>query len=291
MSEGILSRLVNSFRRNDGDEQRAFQVKVLSLLREMRPDRTFSATDDPLTLKCDESTLGLTNLRANFLLTTRTDSDLRLLLQESLVVTIDAVRDLGDTPEWDTAKRYLMPQLMPSEYLNKMDLVSKPFGDTVVIGYVLDSDKTYSYVTVRDFESWGIGLESLHTQALNNLDLRSKGLEATVVEGTNGIIAIDTLDGFDASRILLPDLRERFAETLGTCDFFFGIPNRDFLICWSASDDETFQSQLRGQIASDTESRPYPLSGKTFIARSDGSIEVYESNATADERAEKAHNN
>jgi uncharacterized protein YtpQ (UPF0354 family) len=226
----MVSRFINSFHRNDGDEQRVFQAKVLSLLTEMRPERTFSIADDPQTINCSESTLGLTNLRANFLLTTRTDADLRELLQETLIIAIDALADAENKRDWETAKLILMPQLMPQEYLSRMDLISRPFGDNVVVGYVLDSEKTYAYVTERDYEGWGIDTNQMHTVALENLDARSKGLEATVIEGSNGLIAVNTLDGFDASRILLAELRERFAEILGTTDFFFGVPRFSYLL-------------------------------------------------------------
>ncbi len=287
----MLSRFINSFKRNDLDEQRAFQTKVLSMLRELLPERSFSASDDPLTLQSGESTLGLTNLRANFLLTTQTDADLRELLNETLIISIDAATANEEEISWSSARSVLMPQLMPAEFLLKLDLVSQYFGDNIVIGYVLDAEKTYSYVTERMLARWDIDLYELSEKALENLEVRSKGLEATVIEGTNGIIAVDTMDGFDATRILLPDLRKRFAEILGTRDFFFGVPNRDFLICWSANDDEQFQSQMRGQITSDSESRPYPLSGRTFLAKEDGTISCSNQSESNDPQAAAAELN
>jgi hypothetical protein len=48
---------------------------------------------------------------------------------------------------------------------------------------------------------------------------------------------------------------------------------------------------MRTQIATDSESRPYPLSAKTFMAGSDGSIAVYQNAADVDPRADSASNN
>ena len=287
----MIDRLINSFKRTDGDEQRAFQAKVVAILRDLHPESAFTSNEDALMIDCDESQLGLTNLKANFLQTTQTDQDLRELIADTLSVAIIAVKDVDKSHDWNAAKGRLMPQLMPAAYLERMPLVSRPFGDIVVVGYVLDSEKAYSYVGSNELAEWNVEADEVHEIAIENLDQRSKGLEATFTPGDNGLIAVAGMDGFDATRILLTGLREKFAESLSVEEFFFGIPNRDFLICWSPKGDAEFQSQMRGQIESDSESQPYPLSSKTFIARSNGEIEVEESYSEVDPRVETANLN
>jgi len=260
------------------------------MLRDMHPDRKVSQSDDPLVIDCDESKLGLTNIKANFLHTTQTDSDLRELIAETLSVPINAVKDI-DMADWNTAKERLMPQLMPAAYLDRMPLIWRPFGDVVVVGYVLDSEKAYSYVTSNELAAWNVDADEVHEIAISNLDRRSKGLEATFVPGDNGLIAVAGMDGFDATRILLVGLREKFAESLGADEFFFGIPNRDFLICWSIKGDKAFQAQMRSQNDADSERQPYPLSCVTFVAPSNGEIEVEELLSEVDPRVEMANLN
>ena len=81
------------------------------------------------------------------------------------------------------------------------------------------------------------------------------------------------MDGFDAVRIVVSGVRDSIAEHLGS-SFYFGVPNRDFLICWSKNGNAEFQDQMRGQISSDFDERPYPLSRKAFQVTLGGDIEL-----------------
>ena len=56
-------------------------------------------------------------------------------------------------------------------------------------------------------------------------------------EGRVNLILFQTMDGYDASRVLLPTLHDRLREYLGS-PFAAGIPNRDILLCFR-NDDET----------------------------------------------------
>lgn len=269
----MISRFINKFRKTDGDEQRAFQNRVLNVLREIYPGKPFSLADDPLSLRSEGEVLGLTNLRSHFLLTTQTDADLRTIVADhfgGVWASLGLANREGMA--WNEARSMVMPQLMPEEFLTKLDLASFEFGGDVVIGLVIDSEKAYSYVTADDLARWDIDKESVYASALANLDGRSLDLEATVIPGENGLIVVNTLDSFDAARILLPRLQGKFAEILGS-PFNFGVPNRDFLICWSRAGDDEFQNSMRTQIAHDCEERPYPLSPFAFEASEDGSIE------------------
>src|SRR5206468_6093518 len=93
--------------------------------------------------------------------------------------------------------------------------------------------------------------DELHETALNNLITRSESMAAHAAQDEDGkinLILFQTMDGYDASRILLPTLHERLREHLGS-PFAAGIPNRDILLCFR-NDDETV-ARLREQIADD----------------------------------------
>ena len=75
------------------------------------------------------------------------------------------------------------------------------------------------------------------------------------------------MDGFDASRILLPTLHERLREHLGS-PFVAGIPNRDILLCFR-NDDETID-RLRDQIKHDYQSMPHQVTDKLMLVTPDG---------------------
>jgi hypothetical protein len=75
------------------------------------------------------------------------------------------------------------------------------------------------------------------------------------------------MDGFDASRLLLPTLHDRLREHLGS-PFVAGIPNRDILLCFR-DDDETVQ-RLREQIDADYKKMPHPITDHLLLVTPDG---------------------
>jgi uncharacterized protein YtpQ (UPF0354 family) len=260
----MISRFVNIFKKTDLDEQRAFQRRVHAILSERYADRDFTLTDDPSTLNMGETVLGLTNLKANFLLSEQTEADLKELAAAQFDIVFQSTEYFdGMKFGWEEAQGRLMPQLMPADFVTKMDLIHFPFGDEVLIGFVLDSDEAYGYLRNESIADWEVDKNEIKSRAISNLGERSKGIEMTVVPADNGIFAVNTMDGFDAVRIIDPALQQVISEYIGT-PFCLGVPNRDFLICWSKNDDTEFQNQMRLQVSSDFAERPYPLSGRTF---------------------------
>ncbi|HLA94243.1 MAG TPA: hypothetical protein VK612_00880, partial [Pyrinomonadaceae bacterium] len=75
----------------------------------------------------------------------------------------------------------------------------------------------------------------------------------------------------DAVRIVDEGLQQLISEQIGS-PFYAGVPNRDFLICWSKNNDKEFQNQMRSQISSDFDERPYPLSRNAFEVNAGGKI-------------------
>lgn len=261
----MISKFKNQFRKSDLDEKNAFCVRVINVLKEIFPSYGFVCDEDAEVIKVNELKLGLTNLRSKFLLTSQTNFELKELIKEHFVAlfTILDSDEYGENLSWDFVKTLLMPQLMPSEFITQMPVINFPFGNDVVIGVVVDSEKSYQYVTQENLQSWSISEKEVYQTAIQNLIEKSFDIEMTFVPPPNGIIVVDTLDSFDAVRILAPQMQEYFAEKLGDT-FYFGIPNRDFLICWSKQGDEEFQDTMKRQIANDFEERPYPLSKFVF---------------------------
>lgn len=286
----MISRFTRLFKKSDGDEQRAFQARVLSLLRELYPDKVFAESDDPLKLTFDQQTLGLTNIRSNFLLGPQTEGNLREIVSEHFQNVLAGL-SLADREEldWQQAKGLLRPQLMPKDFLEKVPLISRPFGAEIVLGFVIDSEKAYSYVSKTDVDRWNVDEQAVHDAAFENLNEASKGMELQVFPGPNAFAVVNSMDGFDAARIALPEFRQTFGENIGT-PFYFGVPNRDFLICWAKGGDTAFQNQMRSQISQDFDERPYPLSRSAFEALETGEIRQVE-NSAFDPRAKSAEYN
>lgn len=286
----MISKFVSLFKKSDLDEQRAFQLRVMQVLKDQFPDKEFSPGEDPLMIEHNGQLFGLTNIRSNFLLSTNTDQDLSEIVSEHFRIVLAGV-DVEELVSiaWEVAKTQLMPQLMPREYLDRMDLVFEEFGGGIVLGFVLDSENSYCYVTREMAERWGVSDEDITSIASSNLKDRSEGIEVSGVPGPGGLVAVSMMDGFDATRISLPEVRD-FVAGIVHFPFYFGVPNRDFLICWAKNNDSDFQNSMSSKLALDFEKMPYPLSPIVFEAIENG--EIAEAFAGGkDPRAESAANN
>lgn len=254
----MISNLINRFKKTDEDELRAFQTRVLRMIRELYPEKTFSASNDPTIILLDSSQLGLTNIHSHFLLTDNTEASLREILEQYFSSIVDPQPLEALEIDWETAKKMLMPQLMPREFTTNIPLVFHQFYGDILLGFVLDRPDRYQYVTQSDLKNWGVSMSDIQNIALENLDARSRDMDMTCIEGNNALLMVGSGDGFDAVRIASQNIRQVITETIG-CEFYFGVPNRDFLICWSANAELEFQEMIRGKIMHDSNEMPYPL--------------------------------
>jgi uncharacterized protein YtpQ (UPF0354 family) len=75
------------------------------------------------------------------------------------------------------------------------------------------------------------------------------------------------MDGYDASRILLPGLHDHLCPHLGS-PFVAGIPNRDILVCFR--DQPQNVARVRGQIRHDYQTMPHQVTERLFLVTADG---------------------
>jgi hypothetical protein len=149
-------------------------------------------------------------------------------------------------------------------------VLSQPLVEGLVIAYAIDQDRTIAYISRSRFEKWGVSLEQLHQTAIDNLSARSEQIAAHAAQDESGrvnLILFQTMDGYDASRILLPTLHERLREHLGS-PFAAGIPNRDILLCFRDEPDTV--SRLKQQIVEDYQRMPHGVTDRLFLVTPDG---------------------
>jgi uncharacterized protein YtpQ (UPF0354 family) len=140
----------------------------------------------------------------------------------------------------------------------------------LIVAYAVDSDRTLWYISQPMFKRWNMSMETLHEKAIENLVSRSQAIAAHAAQDPDGsinLILFQTMDGFDASRILLPTLHDRLREHLGS-PFAAGIPNRDILLCFR-DDDETI-TRLSDQIQGDFHKMPHPVTERLLLVTPDG---------------------
>jgi uncharacterized protein YtpQ (UPF0354 family) len=162
------------------------------------------------------------------------------------------------------------PSAVGESEAGQASMVSQPLVGNLQVAYVIDSDRSMSYITPGNVQRWNVTLDELHEQSLKNLVGRSEQLAAHAAadeQGQVNLILFQTMDGYDATRLLLPTLHDRLREHLGS-PFLAGVPNRDILLCFR-NDDETV-SRLKGQIGEDFRSMPNSISDQLVLVTADG---------------------
>jgi len=189
---------------------------------------------------------------------------------------VELIRVSEGTPDEEADFEKLKDRILPA-VINEAfaeaasaQLVQQPFVADLKIVYALDSDRTISYIQRSMVNQWNITDEDLHEIAIENLVKRSDAIAAQAAQNEDGqidLILFQTLDGYDAARLLLPTLHDRLKEHLGS-PFCAGIPNRDILLCFR-NEDQTV-SRLREQIAKDFGQMPHQVTAQLLLVTADG---------------------
>lgn len=236
----------------------------------------------------------------------REDMELRLLVNEQEVTAdltnyyraylqnpsqLDAVAQtlvrvlLGELPastdhEFAALSDRVCLMLKPIELLatvrerNLPMLVYREFLADLIIVYVIDEERSVSFINEEHLEHWDITEQDLHAKALDNLRLRTIDVAYTSVgEGDQRLFIFNSGDGYDASRLLLTDMLTEWANTLPG-NIVIGIPNRDFLIAFSNSNADVLQA-IAHQVQVDSVQQAYGLTDQLFTLVK-GTVSEYE---------------
>lgn len=254
------------------DPPPSFADRVLAWVRELYPDQPARLSPGGDHIRVGKAQFGLANLEAKFQLSDGSDARLRELVRQHFeVVLADHTGELTGRLSWGEAKPILFPQLMPAAFRHQAPLVHRPFVAGVLIGIVIDAERGYRYARDTELDAWGVTSDQAFEHALANLAVKSHDLKVHAVLDRDRFLALQTNDGYDAARILLPRWRALAGEHLDF-PFRFGIPNRDFMICWSADTSAHTQAAFRAKLAEDFKRQPYPLSGEAFEMDETGGV-------------------
>lgn len=270
----ILARLLYSRSSTSKLPSDRFRDLVLNELRVEFPSRDFRANPaDSASILVGDFQLGLDNLRREYEQSDRSGRTLKGLVRHHMALFALEPRDSLRFPRsLKQARDRLLPQIMPSAIADDTNQVRIAVGGGLFTGIVADEDRAYMYLRKEALEGWGVSKEDVYKIALENLDSRSKGLKLQQFKrGDTSFVAVGAGDGYDAARIMLPGLKKLLGEKLGF-PFNFGVPNRDFLICWSGADDEASRQYVNGRLKEDFQQQPHPISPSVFQVAADGTI-------------------
>ena len=246
-----------------------FVSRVIEIVRNRFPLVKIEPGDEGFSLSVNGATAPLENLYRGAI---QQPDDLTHHVERWAVELLRAAEGLPDQgATFEEVKDRIYPMIVSgSSQEGPAGVVSQPLIDGLRVAYAIDNDRTIAYIPRKRFETWEITLEELHKTAIDNLITKSEAISAHAAQDENGqvnLILFQTMDGYDASRILLPTLHDRLREHLGS-PFAAGIPNRDILLCFR--DDEETVSRLAQQITEDFRKMPHQVTDRLVLVTPDG---------------------
>ncbi len=198
----------------------------------------------------------------------------------------EPVASAADTPEhdWNLARGLLYPSFRPigmqGESLATLDLDpehagshshSQPLVDDgpegIPVVYALDAGAFDVIVNGDHLRTWGIGGVELQDAAMQNLAAWSNTAPWTdEISGERRLISSDSGDGWDAVRILLPDVLDHLARELGPHGrVLVGIPERHLLVAGSLRpNDDEFASLFADFVVETSGGADEPVDRRVF---------------------------
>ncbi len=209
---------------------------------------------------------------------------------DQLPVIWDALRDaLLDLPpdrtedDPDVLLERVMPMLKPLALLNTVReqrlpmLVYRPLVGELMLTYVIDEERSVTFINEDHLRAWGVDEPTLYRRAIYNLRAKPWTPRPGLIgAGPGALLIFNGRDGYDATRVILPELFQRFAAAIPG-NLVIGVPNRDFLIAFGDADAQVF-AQIRAQIEVDAATQQHPISAQLLTYR-DGALAVYDPRA------------
>ena len=245
-----------------------FVEQVFQIVRAKFPLVKMAGGDEPFTVRVNGNLVPLENL---YRMSVLKPEDMKHNVERWLVELLRAAEGMPDQQlSFEELKGRVYPMILPENSPAHEGVVSESLVEGLRIGYAIDNDRTIAYIAQELFKKWGVTEDDLHKAALDNLVKRSEQMSAHAAQDEDGrisLIIFQTMDGYDASRVLLPTLHEKLREHLGS-PFCAGIPNRDILLCFR-NDEETV-GRLRAQIADDYQKMPHQVTDQLLLVTADG---------------------
>lgn len=251
-------------------DEKEFGDYLLEFLTKEYKATKFEKSDDPLVVYTEDLQLGLESLYKKYRDSEVVISDFHPVLKEHFDSIFSQI-EIGKKAEnigWEEASKIIRPMFAPLTYVEKIDIFHQRIDSDVMSAFVLDSESGYKYVSSEDIKNWGISEQEARDHAEKNLRDASKD---TPMQGNLDqvkFLVVQSYDGYDAARLLVPQFRDFVASKLGY-PFHAGIPNRDFLIMWSIENPETMKSGFADSIRIDFQEKPYPLTPNVLVVTQD----------------------
>lgn len=248
-----------------------FAEQVASMLRELQPGFMVDMVG-PAELIIDGRRLDLANLHR--MVSHEPDRGEEIVSHYLKHLFNSDVAEINHVA-FDFARPRIMPRIQPEsifQHLSRELVAHVPFVNGTVIVFVIDLPQMTVSVTTEQTVRWGVSCDELDMLSRKNLAAYAPRLEFQLVESKEGGRAaiLSEQDGYDAARLLLPELHERLSEPLGG-NFLVALPARDMFVALS-SGPAGFLDRLHERVHKDYQRLPYPITSEFFLVTRDGVV-------------------
>jgi len=177
--------------------------------------------------------------------------------------------------DFDYVREKIFPRIQSRKIIRELNTNGIAYTDWVndcIITYVIDFPSMTISVNRDQVNGWKTNMDELHDIALDNLRDTMESIDFEYFELKNGLEAIilKTEDGYDASRIITPELFQEVSARFGG-DFYVGIPARDMLFAIPANHmNKKLLNRVKRGMMKEYNHLPYPITSKLFYVTLDG---------------------
>jgi uncharacterized protein YtpQ (UPF0354 family) len=144
-------------------------------------------------------------------------------------------------------------------------IACRPYAEGLIVSYVVDTGKSYTYIQNLHLEEDGIDLEQLHTVGIENL-MNVAAKRDLRVQPHQNIFAVLMGGDFEASLLMVDQLWESSFRQFVEGEYAAAVPARDILaFCDSGSSDGI--AELHQLISRITPGGDHLLSSRVFVRK------------------------
>jgi uncharacterized protein YtpQ (UPF0354 family) len=135
--------------------------------------------------------------------------------------------------------------------------------------YAVDSDEGFTIVRPEDVERWGKTVAEIHEIALDNLLRQTNEDEPLLCEplGDQSLCGWASEDGYDATRMIVPELRRQIVEEYKGAPAAYAVPQEHIYVALplSALQRPATERAFRLKLQRDFQTSEDPLSPEVFV--------------------------
>ena len=185
---------------------------------------------------------------------------------------------IGELP-FSEARSSLMPLLKPRFALRALEEepAQTGFPADLAVVYAVDRERDFTLVTPADVERWGRPLDEIHRLALANLSRQTNGQDWLLCEASGGekLCGWAMEDGYDATRVIVPDLRRQIErEYGGPAVYAMPMEHVSIALSYELATRENTEEALRLKVRQDFAAADNPVSPELFVERN-GKLVVF----------------